>query len=209
MEWLKLGDTRKKTIFTQVANNMGIPPYAVEKDWWVTLALKAIFELPIGNNLVFKGGTSLSKGWNLIDRFSEDIDLAIDRSFFGFEGDLSKNQIDKLRKKSCNYVSTQLKDDLHQKFIALGFNANSFSIKEKTIKNSDTDPQTLELDYVPLFDEYAYVLPRVLIEVGSRSLIEPAESRLLQSIMGQNFKDASFADPSFHVLCVNPQRTFI
>jgi Nucleotidyl transferase AbiEii toxin, Type IV TA system len=209
MEWLKIDDNRKRLIFTQVANNMGIPPYAVEKDWWVTLALKAIFELPIGKNLVFKGGTSLSKGWNLIDRFSEDIDLAIDRSFFGFEGDLSKNQIDKLRKKSCKYVSTQLKNDLHQKFIALGLDAKDFLLKEKTITNSDTDPQTLELDYIPLFNEYQYVLPRVLIEVGSRSLIEPAESISLQSLMGQNYNTASFADQPFPVLCVNPQRTFI
>jgi Nucleotidyl transferase AbiEii toxin, Type IV TA system len=209
MEWLKIEDNRKRLIFTQVANNMGIPAHAVEKDWWVTLTLKAIFELPISENLVFKGGTSLSKGWNLIDRFSEDIDLAIDRSFFGFEGDLSGSQIRKLRKKSCKYVSEQLKNDLHQKFIALGFDTKGFSLKEYVTNNSDTDPQTLELDYTPLFNDYEYVLPRVLIEVGSRSLIEPAESISLQSLMGQNYNTASFADQPFPALCVNPQRTFI
>jgi hypothetical protein len=216
MEWLKINDNRKRLIFTQVANNIGIPPYVVEKDWWVTLALKAIFELPIGEYLVFKGGTSLSKGWNLINRFSEDIDLAIDRSFFKdkgdfkYKGDLSGSQIGKLRKESCKYVSTQLKDDLHQKFIALGLDSKDFSLKEKenVNNNSDTDPQTLVLEYNPLY-EYQYVLPQVLIEVGSRSLIEPAESILLQSLLGQNFNTASFADQPFPVLCVNPQRTFI
>jgi hypothetical protein len=206
----KINDNRKRLIFTQVANNIGIPPYVVEKDWWVTLALKAIFELPIGENLIFKGGTSLSKGWNLINRFSEDIDLAIDRSFFEYEGDLSGSQIGKLRKKSCKYVSTQLKDDLHQKFIALGLDSKDFSLKEKenVNNNSDTDPQTLVLEYNPLY-EYQYVLPPVLIEVDSRSLIEPPESILLQSLLGQNFNTASFADQPFPVLCVNPQRTFI
>jgi predicted nucleotidyltransferase component of viral defense system len=64
-----------------------------------------LFQTEIGNHLVFKGGTSLSKGWNIIERFSEDIDLAVDRSFFGFEGSLGKNQRDKLRKKSKAYIS--------------------------------------------------------------------------------------------------------
>ena len=109
MEWLKIADDRKRIIITQTANNLGLPPYAIEKDWWVTLVLRAIFEMPIGEHLVFKGGTSLSKAWHLIERFSEDIDLAIDRSFLGFEGELSKNQIDKLRKKilSICFYSTE------------------------------------------------------------------------------------------------------
>lgn len=51
---------------------------AVEKDWWVTLALKALFSLDCHDYLLFKGGTSLSKGWKLINRFSEDIDLCIE-----------------------------------------------------------------------------------------------------------------------------------
>jgi predicted nucleotidyltransferase component of viral defense system len=72
------------------SNTTGLPAIAIEKDWWVTLALKASFELKYSTSIVFKGGTSLSKGWNLIQRFSEDIDLAIDRKFFGFEGDISK-----------------------------------------------------------------------------------------------------------------------
>ena len=54
-----------------------MPDFAIEKDWWVTLAIRAIFDLPIGKHLVFKGGTSLSKGWQLIERFSEDIDEMI------------------------------------------------------------------------------------------------------------------------------------
>ncbi len=55
----------------------------------------------------------MSKGWNLIERFSEDIDLAIDRKFFGFEGDISKTQIRKLRKESCQFILVRLMDTEH------------------------------------------------------------------------------------------------
>lgn len=53
-------------IFNQTSINTGIPAYAVEKDWWVHLVLKVLFEMEIGNHLVFKGGTSLSKAWKII-----------------------------------------------------------------------------------------------------------------------------------------------
>jgi len=81
-KFYNLEKSRKITIFDQVAEREGLPSAAIEKDWWVTLVLKAIFNLEFAEHIVFKGGTSLSKGWKLIDRFSEDIDLAIDRSFF-------------------------------------------------------------------------------------------------------------------------------
>ena len=79
-----LSDKRKTDIFNQVSTYSGLPPAAIEKDWWVTLTLKAIFSLPFSNHIVFKGGTSLSKGWKLIERFSEDIDLAIDWKLLEF-----------------------------------------------------------------------------------------------------------------------------
>ncbi|MGB3075636.1 MAG: nucleotidyl transferase AbiEii/AbiGii toxin family protein, partial [Chitinophagales bacterium] len=88
-EWLKLTGERRIEILKKVSERSGLPPIAIEKDWWVTFALKASFEISCSPHLVFKGGTSLSKAWNLIERFSEDIDLAIDRNFLGFEGELS------------------------------------------------------------------------------------------------------------------------
>jgi predicted nucleotidyltransferase component of viral defense system len=66
-----------------VAEDQGLSPEAVEKDWWLTLTLDLVFSMDCGKSLVFKGGTSLSKGWGLIQRFSEDIDLALDREFLG------------------------------------------------------------------------------------------------------------------------------
>ncbi len=90
-EWLKISTERRIEILNQASNSTGLPAIAIEKDWWVTLALKASFALGYSQHIVFKGGTSLSKGWNLIERFSEDIDLAIDRKFFGFEGHQQKS----------------------------------------------------------------------------------------------------------------------
>ena len=63
-------------ILTEASNRSGLPAYAVEKDWWVVQTLKTVFSTSPSTHMVFKGGTSLSKGWNLISRMSEDIDLA-------------------------------------------------------------------------------------------------------------------------------------
>ena len=59
----------------------GVNQVAIEKDWWVTVTLKALFQTDCRDSLIFKGGTSLSKGFNIIERFSEDIDLAISHCF--------------------------------------------------------------------------------------------------------------------------------
>ena len=76
---------------------------SVEKDWWVTMVLKAMFGLSTAEYTFFKGGTSLSKAWNIINRFSEDVDITLYREFFLEEKGLScakcenNNQIKLLR----------------------------------------------------------------------------------------------------------------
>ena len=75
----------RNAIFEAIGNDIGIPASAVEKDWWVVQALALIQELESAPHIVFKGGTSLSKAWNIIERFSEDIDLALDKIFLGIE----------------------------------------------------------------------------------------------------------------------------
>src|SRR2546426_9159579 len=73
--------------FEQTAAPRNITPQIVEKDFWVCWTLKELFGLPeIGQHLIFKGGTSLSKVFKVIERFSEDIDVSIDRSWLGFGG---------------------------------------------------------------------------------------------------------------------------
>ena len=76
--YFELTTVQQRTILEQTAIKQGLPKQAIEKDLWVTAILHILFGLPCADSLVFKGGTSLSKVWRLIGRFSEDIDLAID-----------------------------------------------------------------------------------------------------------------------------------
>ncbi|WP_026763597.1 nucleotidyl transferase AbiEii/AbiGii toxin family protein, partial [Sediminibacterium salmoneum] len=89
MKWIEQTNERKRIILDEASARLKALNNAVEKDLWVTVALKAIFNTPIAKDIVFKGGTSLSKSWKLIQRFSEDIDLAINREALGFGGEIS------------------------------------------------------------------------------------------------------------------------
>jgi predicted nucleotidyltransferase component of viral defense system len=85
--FLKQPVQRQRVIYEEAGRRLGLSAGSVEKDLWVCWTLRALFRLPAsGPQLTFKGGTSLSKGWNLIDRFSEDIDIVINREFLGFGG---------------------------------------------------------------------------------------------------------------------------
>jgi len=76
-EWLNLSDADRIRSLNPTNIKSGLQLKSLEKDWWVTLTLKAVFESKFSPHFQFKGGTSLSKCWNLISRFSEDIDLSI------------------------------------------------------------------------------------------------------------------------------------
>ena len=86
--YFQLTKDERRLVLQQSAARYGLPPQAIEKDLWVSTILQIVFTLPFAKKIIFKGGTSLSKVWHLIDRFSENIDLAVDRSLFDFEGDL-------------------------------------------------------------------------------------------------------------------------
>lgn len=204
--WFDLPDERKLLIFEQTGARLGLPSAAVEKDWWVTLALQSIFELPFSERIVFKGGTSLSKGWNLIQRFSEDIDLAIDRKQFGFGGDLSKNQRDKLRKTIRRFVLEEFAPTLQETFKEKGANV---TLEVSPNANSDADPSKIEIHYPELTATIPYLAPRVLIEISARSLFEPFESRKIEPIINPMLSSADMEPIEFEVSCVLPQRTFL
>ena len=206
--WLTLSKERRIEILNQATDLTGLPGIAIEKDWWVTLCLNASFSLPFSEHFVFKGGTSLSKGWALIERFSEDIDLAIDRKFFGFEGDISKTQIRKLRKQSCEFISTELLKGLTQALTDWGAILEC-ELFAQPVTDSDKDPQVIEIHYNSVVDNSEYLPQRVLIEVSSRSLMEPTERREINSILSVNFAKLDFATDAFVIPTVLPQRTFL
>lgn len=205
--FIRLPEKDKLNIFNQASEISGLPASAVEKDWWVTLALNLIFSLPYANQIVFKGGTSLSKAWNLIERFSEDIDLAIDRELLGFGGDLSKTQIKKLRKASCTFIGTTFYKDIETKLIALG--AKDYELVVQAIKDPDKDPLIIELRYKSLTRPSDYLQPRVLIEIGARSLIEPVDEKPIISIVSNEFKTLPFSESVITIPVVSPKRTFL
>jgi len=100
IDFLKYEPWQRKKALQLVSNKRGLPEAVVEKDWWVSNLLDVIFGMPAECKIIFKGGTSLSKAWKLIDRFSEDIDISVDPSFFGAGETPTKKQIKHLRKRS-------------------------------------------------------------------------------------------------------------
>jgi predicted nucleotidyltransferase component of viral defense system len=206
-DFIKLNKKDKLNIFNQTSERSGLPSSAVEKDWWVTLSLNIIFSLPYANHIVFKGGTSLSKAWDLIERFSEDIDLVIDRKHLGFEGELSRTQVKKLRKASFSFIGTDFYTDINNELIKLGVTAYELIVQET--KNTDTDPLIIELRYKSLTEEFDYLKPRVLIEVGARSLMEPVDEKAIISIVSSEFSQLPFAEKEIVIPVVSPKRTFL
>ncbi|MHB1920835.1 MAG: nucleotidyl transferase AbiEii/AbiGii toxin family protein [Chitinophagaceae bacterium] len=171
--------------------------------------LKAVFQTPYAKHLLFKGGTSLSKSWNLIERFSEDIDLAIDRDILGYTGHPTTSQIKKLKKRACEFISVDLKNSIEEQILKLGVPAIAFTLTAAEVKDSDKDPQQLVLAYDSLLDSVDYIKSEVQVEGSGRSLKEPWSIRLVQSFMDNVYPGQSFTGEAFEVITVEPRRTFL
>lgn len=194
----------------------GINQVAIEKDWWVTVTLKALFQTECRESLLFKGGTSLSKGFNIIERFSEDIDLAISHSFFGIEK-TSKNQRDKLRKTARKYIHETLSVQLDTQLKEMG--VTGYRIENVTHAqnkdgeweaiDSDKDPTVILLHYPSIVEEtISYIPPRVKIEISCLSMDEPTEMREIHSLIEESFEGED-ANANSRVKTVVPTRTFV
>lgn len=158
MTWTDLSKNRRIELLNLLESRTGLNAKSIEKDWWVTLALKALFSGSYATHLVFKGGTSLSKCWKIIDRFSEDIDLAIDREFLGFAGKLTKKEIGKkLRKASCSLVRGKLREEIEQFIIDSGIDNEQFTLSVNVTDESNVDPETLFLHYESVLDNSDYI----------------------------------------------------
>ena len=207
MNWYRLSYSEKQEVLSAVAAKVGLPTFVVEKDWWVVQTLRLITQMDIAEQIVFKGGTSLSKAWGLINRFSEDIDLAINREFLGYSGDISRTQVGKLKDASNKYLSNNFLDNLRKMFVDAGFENVKLDVVD--IKNPDDDPVKIEVVFPVVAQYSSYVQPRVLLEIGSRSLMEPSTACKFRSMIGDSFSDRIFADENIEICCVNPERTFL
>lgn len=209
LDFYKEKKEEKKFIFQEISERTKLPAYAVEKDWWVVQTLRVIFQMDIGKHLLFKGGTSLSKAWGLIDRFSEDIDLALNREFLGFDsGLISKTQVRKLRTASFAYITQTFNAELQAAFKAFGIDELTF--KYENLGDGDQDPVSLLLFYPNVIEEYPeYIQPRIKVEIGSRSLKEPYTNRSFRSMVGDTFSDKPYTDAKITIPCINPERTYL
>jgi hypothetical protein len=199
----------KEAVFNAIAAEKGMKPFAVEKDWWVSRTLEIIFQMPIAKHLVFKGGTSLSKAWKLINRFSEDIDLAIDKEFFeDYKGDISRTKITNLRKDAGKYTTGTFFTELQQELKNRGYDDLQYEVVDT--KESDQDPRILEIYYPFVIEpDSDYLKPRVQIEISCRSLREPFTAQSFGSLVDEFYEGKDFAEPLFEVPTVNAERTFL
>jgi hypothetical protein len=173
----------------------GLRPAIIEKDYYVTEALRVV-SLTAGDKVIFKGGTSLSKGWNLIQRFSEDIDLFLDP--LAFEPPLGKNGIDRELKKLRDAIGA------HPAFT---FVAN----ESQTIGGfGRNDP----FSYEQRFGGPGEVISRVLLEAGTASGREPTTIVTLQSYVAQFLSETGVSlgandERPFEMHLLHFRRTFV
>jgi hypothetical protein len=179
--WLRLTEEQKRGALERAARASAISPKAIEKDWWVTLVLRALFEGPYQPFMIFKGGTSLSKCWNLIERLSEDIDIALDPTAFGmsYKAAPTKGDIERLKRQGCAFTSNELKEALEVRLGQIGVPAGVITVTAEAIneKMPDKDPQVLLVAYASLFEANHYLKDEVKVEVSVRSLKEPCFTR--------------------------------
>ncbi len=213
---LALPERDRRDVFEAAASRLDTLPGYVEKDFWVCLVLDTLFNRRPERHprLLFKGGTSLSKAFGLINRFSEDIDLVVSREGLGFEGErdptvasqLSNKKraalFNELRSACSGYIRGTLRTALASRIDELS--ADCQIVPDE----SDVDGQTLFVEYSTLFPRggVTYVAPRVKIEAGARSALEPSQACGIAPFISVELPDWSFASEGIRV--ISPQRTY-
>lgn len=215
-EFIKLPQERRRLVFSQTGAKLNLADVAVEKDFWVCWMLDQLFQQPTwGKHLTFKGGTSLSKGWKLIERFSEDIDIVINRTAIGFGGDnapeaapsrkQTKKRLNALRIACQQFVIDNIQPSLYDTFTT---QMPASLTWELTNDPEDPDRQTLLFFYPTVFpDQAAYLRQSVKIEMGARSDTEPIEAIRITPYISEAFPNL-LPDATAEVRAVLPKRTF-
>src|SRR6185437_7854692 len=213
MQWLQLSDDQRRDTLTQAEVRSGIITKALEKDWWVTLTLKALFRTPFANHMAFKGGTSLSKGFALIERFSEDIDIALDPQAFGmpYQDRPSNTFLKELKREGSLFTRTTLNDALLAALAEFGLPHGMVTLEAEAVSENrpDADPQILHVRYTPLYDPNPYIADEVKIEVSVRSTLAPFTIRPIRSMLTEHFPRPAYPEDPFHIPVVEPRKTLL
>ena len=205
----------RREIIQERASQMRVDFTIVEKDFWVCWALKSLFALPSGNPaLTFKGGTSLSKAYRLIDRFSEDIDIITDPNFFiekglsdpeerGISNTQREKRIKELDVACAGYITEQLQSTLRSQFAARLRRSDGW-----TLILESTDPNTLLFRYPKSNPEmtYAYLRDTVKIELGWRARTGPSELKVIAPYLAE--MPMLLEEPQITGSVLVPDRTF-
>lgn len=182
---------------------------------WV---LRELFGLPgWGQHLTFKGGTSLSKCWSLINRFSEDIDLVIDKRFLGFGGEDSpesapsrkqlRKRLEAMKKTAQKRIHGELLPTLRERISAALQGIDIWELGSAS-EEEDPDGQTLLFQYPSaMADSVTYIRPVVKIELGARSDNEPVEALLIRPYLYESFPEI-LGRSDFQVRALAAERTF-
>ena len=207
--FVQLPHREQRDVFEAAASRLDTLPSHVEKDFWVCLVLDLVFGgLPESHPCrFFKGGTSLSKAFGLIERFSEDIDLVLDRHDLGFAGNRDpfpptditnrkrRSLLEELRSRCSSYVGGELQTALTRLAAEV---AEGVSV---SLDPDDTDLQTLLIAYPTLYPRgQSYVSPTVKIEAGARSATEPNVLRRITPFIALELGDMALESGEIRVI---------
>lgn len=205
----KINENDRKALFHNTAAKMGMTDAIVEKDFWVCYMLDYLFHRSAWkDNIAFKGGTSLSKAYGLIERFSEDIDLILDWRVLGYGinepwQERSNTKQDIFNKEANARAEVFLRDTFLPALLAdltaeLGGKVNCFI--------DDNDPQTVKIVYPNSFSDSS-ILQEIRLEIGALAAWTPVKEATITPYSAQLY-ERLFAQPSTDVLTVLPERTF-
>ena len=206
LEFLKLPETERQAFLFEAEAHFKRPAQILEKDIWVCWALESLFRLKLP--MVFKGGTSLSKVYRSIARFSEDLDITIDHAASGdlivdpLAESLSNTKRRAFSDRMQGFTKNQVRDLIQPHFEQLK--------EEFPIRNVSTneDGDSLLVDYISVFPASNYLLSRIKLEFGARNAIEPSASHVIEPDVLDWEASRQFKFPSASVPVLLGERTF-
>jgi hypothetical protein len=212
----------RAALFGETGAARGVADTIIEKDFWICWTLKRLFELQTEDapTLVFKGGTSLSKAFGAIRRFSEDIDLSFDRAGFGYSGERDPGK-EGISRKQAGQLIEDLMSDVEKSIAAKLLPTLHAAIVQHlgepadggwSLEIDDGDRQTVNFHYPAALAqaEYAgmaYITPRVKLELGARGDPWPTETRVIRPYAADDYPNF-FEDPDCTVTVLSARRTF-
>jgi hypothetical protein len=209
-EFLRLSLEDQRNILTAMSAKTGRSPQVLHKDVWVCWALREIFLLDTGVRMAFKGGTSLSKVFQAIHRFSEDVDitldyrdLSVDTPVDVFDEETSKSS----RKRFSEALCTQVQVYVHTRIYPVL--ADSFSQMTAGVGRTEisADGEKLWLRYPSAVDsDIGYLGDWILVEFGGRNVTEPSDLHQITPLIAGQLPDVDF--PVSTVTVLSPERTF-